>query len=271
MPDYHDAVVDAIERRARDAYNSMRFSQFKDVWKTVGLPPRKFSAQQVEEIDHMTLSDVCKTALRLMLKCSSLEKYAYALGTTPITEKILRWRLHPTPFNRAAIPEPFHPTPLQHLVHDRPASIDFIHWRELRDQLILYKGNYDMRTLLKDSLDGLVREAPPTGIALPIMEYYTKLAELGGDVVGLDADPDYSFAALEYDPNKPYQPCTDTTVEGARRYGLHRLHERKLSEAFAKKYPFLDVTTITTKYPVIHWKDIGKYEHLLFKDPRTNA
>jgi hypothetical protein len=133
-------------------------------------------------------------------------------------------------------------------VHDRPASIDFIHWRELRDQLILYKGNYDMRTLLKDSLDGLVREAPPTGIALPIMEYYTKLAELGGDVVGLDADPDYSFAALEYDPNKPYQPCTDTTVEGARRYGLHRLHERKLSEAFAKKYPFLDVTTSSSLF-----------------------
>ncbi|KAH0542524.1 hypothetical protein GP486_008634 [Trichoglossum hirsutum] len=253
----------------------MRFSLFKDVWKTVGLPARRFSARQIEEIDHMTLSDVCKIALRLMLKCSSLEKYAWALGTTPITEKILRWRLHPTPSNRAAIPEPFHPTPLQHLVQNRPASIDFIHWRELRDQLILYKGNYDMRTLLKDSLDALVREVPPLAIALPVMEYYTKLAELGGDVDDPDTvdsdDPDDHPAGPEYDPNKPYQPCTDTTVSGARKFGLHRLHERKLSEKFSKKYPFLDVTTITTKYPVISWKDISQYEHLLFRDPSINA
>ncbi|KAI9767826.1 MAG: hypothetical protein M1839_004340 [Geoglossum umbratile] len=269
VPDYHDAVVDAIEKQVRVAYENMRFALFKDVWETVGLPSRKFSIEQVNDIDHMTLSDVCKIALRLMLKCSLLEKYAYALGTAPITEKILRWRLHPTPRNRSAIPEPFHPTPLQHLVPNRPASIDFIHWAELRDQLILYRGNYDMRTLLKDSLDSLVREVPSVGIALPVMEYYEKIAEFGGDVLNLEEEGVESKS--EYDPNQPYQPCTPTTLQGARKYGLHRLAERRLDEAFAKKYPFLDVTAITTKYPVIPWEEIGQYEHSLFKDPSVNA
>jgi hypothetical protein len=146
-----------------------------------------------------------------------------------------------------------------------------------------------MRTLLKDSLDSLVREVPSVGIALPVMEYYGKMAELGGDVVNLEGGDVESRS--EYDPNQPYQPCTPTTLQGARKYGLHRLAERRLDKAFAKKYPFLDVTTswslphphtsvvpntfgptvVTTKYPVIPWEKIGSYEHLLFKDPSVNA
>jgi Domain of unknown function (DUF3425) len=161
-------------------------------------------------------------------------------GTAPISEKILRWRLHPTPNNRSSIPEPFHPTPLQHLVHSRPASIDFVHWGELRDQLILYRGNYDMRTLLKDTLDSLVREVPSLGIALPVIEYYGKIMEMGGDTINLEGEE--TELKDEYDPNQPYQPCSSVTLQGVRRYGLHRLSERKLQSTFAAKYPFLDVT-----------------------------
>ncbi|KAI9784450.1 MAG: hypothetical protein M1839_002106 [Geoglossum umbratile] len=78
-----------------------------------------------------------------MLRCSILEKYPYMMDTALPTEKILRWRIQPTPENRAPIPEPFHPTILQQLVIDRPASLDFIHFGHLRDQLIINMGAYD--------------------------------------------------------------------------------------------------------------------------------
>jgi hypothetical protein len=91
VPDYHDAVVEAIVHKVRDAYENMRFSLFKDICKTVGFPPRNFSARQIDEIDHMTLSDICKTGLRLILKGLSLEKYSYGLVSLPLPPSSCSW------------------------------------------------------------------------------------------------------------------------------------------------------------------------------------
>ncbi|KAI9777760.1 MAG: hypothetical protein M1839_008555 [Geoglossum umbratile] len=270
-PEYHDALVCAIERTAREVVEKMRFAVFNNVWAEVGVSPRSFSQKQLNEIDQMTLADICKTSLRIMLKCSILEKYPYMMGTALLTEKILRWRIQPTPENRAAIPEPFHPTTLQQLVIDRPASLDFIHFGDLRDQLIIYMGAYDARSMHGDSIKALVREIPTLGIALPILEFYHGLVEKTNAQGMVEVNGEDEIGSEEYDPHAPYQPCASASIKLARTYGLHRLSERKLDPAFGNKYPFLDVRSITTRCPIVRWQDIGRYETLLLKDPSINA
>ncbi|KAH0560054.1 hypothetical protein GP486_003427 [Trichoglossum hirsutum] len=240
MPDYHDIVVDVFELVAKQVAEKMRLSIFKDIWKEASMPSPVFSSRQIEKVDNMTLSDVCKSSTRLMLKCSILESSE----------------------NCAAIPEPFHPTILQQLVVDRPAAIDMTHFGELRDQFIIYLGTYNLRTAHMDSIESLVREVPTLGIALPIFEFYHGLVKSSdeSDILEYDEDPKAGEVGnAEYDPSAPYQPpCTSRTIQQARKYGFHRLHERKLGPAFAQKYPFLDVRMITTKYPIIRWEDIGR-------------
>jgi hypothetical protein len=119
-----------------------------------------------------------------------------------------------------------------------------IHFSELRDQLIIYLGTYDVRTAHRDSIEALVREVPPLGIALPILESYRGLVESlePSDASEYDGDPEETnISGEEYNPSAAYQPCTTYTMQRARKYGFHRLHERKLAPAFAEKYPFLDV------------------------------
>jgi hypothetical protein len=84
-PDYQlpDTLVGAIERTAREVVEKMRFAIFNNVLAEVGALPRPFSTKQVKEIDHMTLLDICKTSLRLLLKCTILESYPYIMVGYP--------------------------------------------------------------------------------------------------------------------------------------------------------------------------------------------
>jgi hypothetical protein len=82
--DYADLVMEETEKSIRDAMNRMRFGFFfKDAWSQWTVA-QQFTPQQIEEIDHMTLSDLCRIAFRIMFKASTFEKYVYA-GVCPIT------------------------------------------------------------------------------------------------------------------------------------------------------------------------------------------
>ncbi|KAI9763556.1 MAG: hypothetical protein M1840_000418 [Geoglossum simile] len=236
--DYSDLVMEETERSVRDSMAKMRFGFFRDAWSQWTVA-RQFTPQQIDEIDHMTLTDLCRIAFRIVLKASALEKYVYAGGTLPTIAKVLRWRITPTIENRAAIAEPFRPTPLQQLVRDRHPSIDFIHWGELRDQLIIYMGAYNMQTLIMDTLQFLVREVPQLNIAIPVLEFYNALAA-STDPAEL-MSPETNI--IQYDPLISYNPNPPSTMKLVRKYGLDRILERKLMPAFAKKYPFLDISS----------------------------
>ncbi|KAH0541235.1 hypothetical protein FGG08_004291 [Glutinoglossum americanum] len=235
--DYSDIVMEGTEKSVREAMEKMRFGYFRDSYSQWAMA-RQFTPQQIEEIDHMTLSDLCRIAFRIVFKATALEKYVYAGGTVPVVEKVLRWRISPSAENRAAINEPFRPTPLQQLVRDRHPSIDFIHWGELRDQLIIYIGAYDMQTLIMDSLLYLVREVPQLHIAIPVLEFYNALA-------AASEPPDFASEpiAAQYDPLIPYNPNSPATLSLVKKFGLDRVLERKLTPVFAKKYPFLDISS----------------------------
>jgi Domain of unknown function (DUF3425) len=160
-------------------------------------------------------------------------------GTVPTIANVLRWRIAPSIENRAAIAEPFRPTPLQQLVRDRHPSIDFIHWGELRDQLIIYMGAYNMQTLIMDSLQFLVREVPQLNIAIPVLEFYNALAASTDPAEFLSPETNI----IQYNPLIPYNPNPPSTMKLVRKYGLDRILERRLMPAFAKKYPFLDISS----------------------------
>jgi hypothetical protein len=102
-------------------------------------------------------------------------------------------------------------------------------------------GAYDVRAVQSDSVQTLVREVPNLGIALPIVEFYHGLVEKTDTRGVVEIDGDSQVDSMEYDPHAPYQPCRSDIINLARMYGLHRLSERRLSPAFAKKYPYLDV------------------------------
>jgi hypothetical protein len=75
--DYSDLVMEETERSIRDAMAKMRFCFFRDAWSQWTVA-RQFTPQQIDEIDHMTLTDLCRIALRIVLKASALERYVYA-------------------------------------------------------------------------------------------------------------------------------------------------------------------------------------------------
>jgi hypothetical protein len=162
-----------------------------------------------------------------------------------VIEKILRWRIVPSPENRDAIDEPFRPTPLQQLVRDRHPTIDFIHWSELRDQLIIYMGAYNMQTLIIDTLQFLVRDVPELNISIPVMEFYNALAASSNSS---DYTPSEGIIS-NYHPLISYNPNSQAALRLVRRFGLDRVLERKLMPAFAKKYPFLDISNSQFPFP----------------------
>jgi hypothetical protein len=79
--DYSDLVMEGTEKSVREAMTRMRFGFFNDEWSQLTVA-RQFTTQQIEEIDHMTLSDLCRIAIRILFKASALEKYVYA-GVRP--------------------------------------------------------------------------------------------------------------------------------------------------------------------------------------------
>jgi hypothetical protein len=162
-------------------------------------------------------------------------------------EKVLRWRISPSAENRATIDEPFRPTPLQQLVHSRHPSIDFIHWGELRDQLIIYMGAYNMQTLILDTLQFLVREVPQLNSAIPVLEFYKAIA---ASSESSDFGPSESIA-FHYSPLVSYNPNSQATLQLVKKFGIDRVLERKLMPAFAQKYPFLDISSSRFPFPFI--------------------
>ena len=75
--DYSDHVMEETEKSVKEAMARMRFGYFGDSssQRTIA---EQFTPQQIEEIDHMTLSDLCRIAFRVLLKASAFEKYVYA-------------------------------------------------------------------------------------------------------------------------------------------------------------------------------------------------
>lgn len=100
-------------------------------------------------------------------------------------------------------------------------------------------GAYNMQTLIMDTLQFLVREVPQLNIAIPVLEFYNAIAA--------SADPSEHMSPeesiIQYDPLIPYNPNPPSTMQLVRKYGLDRILERKLTPAFAKKYPFLDISS----------------------------
>ncbi|KAH0558850.1 hypothetical protein GP486_004514 [Trichoglossum hirsutum] len=261
--DFSDHVLEESEKLIRETMTRMRFGLFREDWSQRAIA-RQFTTQQIDEVDHMTLTDLCRIAFRIILRASTLEKYVYAGGTVPVLEKILRWRIAPTTENRDAIDEPFRPTPLQQLVRDRHPTIDFIHWGEVRDQLIIYMGAYNMQTVMMDSLQYLVRDVPELNIAIPVVEFYNAIT------ASLDSSDLSSPEPIipSYNPFVAYNPNSQNVVRRVKKFGLGRVTERKLMPAFVKKYPFLDIPSAVSKLPVVHYADIGPYEYC-FPSPKV--
>jgi Domain of unknown function (DUF3425) len=237
---YSDTIVSAIEATVLSLFDGLRFSPLKEAFQSSSmyLYPYSFSPQEIASIDRKTLSDVCSTVFRLLLKSSSSEDFTYAAGTPRIHQKILRWRLSPTPANFAAIPEPFRPTALQQVTHTRPAFVDLVLWPSLRDQLIVNMGMYDTGEMMRDIMEQTVREIPSLRIAIPIMDVWRGLQqeETNTPHTKVEEDEDDYF-----DKDKPPIPYREDALRRARMYGLHQLEGRKLARGFGRKWGWLDV------------------------------
>ncbi len=141
----------------------------------------------------------------------------------------MKWRISPTFANREDIPYPFTPTVLQQYFSNRHPYIDFIPWSELRDQVLLYMGELDMRQLLEDLIHHYVQEIPGLSIALPLLDTYCEVSK-------------QSLSVLFPDDNEDSQSSVFYSVTSIfRKYGLDNYAERKLDPAFSKKYSLFDL------------------------------
>lgn len=192
-------------------------------------------------------------------------------------QHVMRWRLAPSPANRACIPAPFCPTPLQYTSLSHSPVIDCVNWPTIRDQLILHHGKYDLDLLIKDVVHGTVIDIASAGSSFNIRDMFMthvdgsnaestqgdasdalngeatdrslplprSRAELLSHVVEAmrkEAARKASRARSPWEEREPrdLKAVTPRTHEKCHRYGLDNMLEWKLSGKFAAKYPWLD-------------------------------
>jgi hypothetical protein len=63
-------------------------------------------------LDDDIIADIAKVGLDIIVKASGFTDYLYGIGANDSMEIVFCWRLSSSPKNRAAIPEPFLPTPI---------------------------------------------------------------------------------------------------------------------------------------------------------------
>lgn len=189
----------------------------------------------------------------------------------------MRWRLAPSLANRACIPAPFCPTPLQYTTQDHSLVIDFVNWPSIRDQLILHRGEYDLDALIEDIVKGTVIDMPSVGSSFNVRDLFMThieghatgtygsdnpnnsegqagrsimrlpscRAELLSHVIDAMRDQNARKAAQNRGPWESHEPGSTRAVlprthAMSQFYGLDDLLGWKLSSKFAAKYQFLD-------------------------------
>ena len=65
------------------------------------------------DLNNDFVTDIAKFRVDMIYRASGFSDYIYRVGANDSLEKVLRFRLSPTAKNRAAIPEPFCPTPFR--------------------------------------------------------------------------------------------------------------------------------------------------------------
>ncbi|KAI1628442.1 hypothetical protein EDD37DRAFT_670344 [Exophiala viscosa] len=119
------------------------------------------------------IDNLVRIGTELISKSSGLAHYIYGVGVNDYMEKILRWRISPTPQNRQAIPEPFCPTPLQLASRNTYcAVIDTLTWPSIRDQLIEQAGTYDLASIVSDIVEHTVIEVAGLGGAISVHDTF---------------------------------------------------------------------------------------------------
>lgn len=129
------------------------------------------------DCNDVVVEDVAKLAVNILCKTSGFGQYIYGVGAYKDMEKVFRWRLSPSTRNRQLISEPFQPTSLQYMGHcNYDASIDFINWASIRDQLIYKAGTYDLNQVVADIVANTVIEIPERRVAINIHDtFFTKI------------------------------------------------------------------------------------------------
>jgi len=233
------------------------------------------------QMPEKVLDNLINVAVYLIAVFAKVEIFLYCLGADRILEAVLRWRFLPSRENSYAIPSPFCPTPLQAYGPGHHVMIDCCVWPNIRDQLILHNGSYDMDELSADMMQLTVLEIPYLKAAANVLDLLVTdiLPEENGSS---DASLHRSKSVLNQsatedshrtdDPVQPVdqsllneiyrrivsgKPLELTPEETPRRsklapkFGLNNFHNWKLSTDFGKKYPFLDCTLAESKYPTI--------------------
>lgn len=134
------------------------------------------------DVSEQLVADVAKIGLEMMAKDAGFSDYIYGVGANDVMEKILRFRLSPTPQNRAAIPEPFSPTPLQLMNTNYPISIDWLNWPSIRDQCIFKAGSFDLSRLCAEIVANTVVEISEFRTAINTHDtFFTRVFQNAGN------------------------------------------------------------------------------------------
>jgi len=227
------------------------------------------------------LDDLINVAVYLIAIFAKVEIFLYCLGADRVLEAVLRWRFLPSRENAYAIPSPFCPTPLQAFGPGHHVMIDCCVWPNIRDQLILHTGSYDMDELSADMMQLTVLEIPYLKASANVLDLLVTdiLPEEHGNIdASLHGSEPVSNqfgvedSAVTDDAIRPVDRSllneiyrrlvtgmtSEITPEKrparsrlAPKFGLNNFHNWKLSTDFGKKYPFLDCTLAESKFPTI--------------------
>jgi hypothetical protein len=203
---------------------------------------------EIQQIDNQTLIDIVHLVAQAMFQGSRIGGYTLVLCPVPIAEKVLVWRSNPTSENRNRIDLPFRPTVLQQRFPDHHPAIDLLYWSELRDQLILCQEEINFgSTVYRWQLSSVI-EFSEQGVAVSSLELFGYLANPAQSNLNREVEEDIiSIPIIDVTA----RDVTDELRELAASYRLDRFEERKLPAWMAQDYPFLDMTNIITKYPVV--------------------
>jgi hypothetical protein len=123
------------------------------------------------------------------------------------------------------------------------ASIDFVMWGTLRDQLILYHGRYDLDELLDDCHLSTVIEDTRLGVAYLVVDTYLRIMQPSSPSIST-AVPATQFIRDSNNCLLDGQQASSTLLK-AQYSGMNRFADRKLLPNFAAKYSFLDIASST--------------------------